>query len=273
MNLISCGENSLFNSSSKSRGQNGVQKWDSDQFPLKIKISEEFTESEHREISDVGSTWDQSHGGMNFFQFSKGKAKNASSLDHFNDNVLGIYKMTRKLPKYPSRTLAITQIYADRMNYGGKSYLAIRHADIIVNYAEFSFSSNSSFGSYDLPTVILHELGHFIGLNHYTKGQEMSIMAPSIDSYTQIHQPFQKDTELVQKLYEDKAGQGQQVQGRSIASLSTSEDYSKMEKPVVEERGIRIIHLLTPDYRCKHIVDGKVVHEHAAHPAQGHIFK
>ena len=266
ISLYSCGENGILESigSSNSSAADGSSQWDSSHFPLNIQVSSEFTSDELHGMSEVGKTWSESHGSQNFFNFSSGDSKSVTKLTDYRDETLGIYKMHSRLPDYQDRALAITQIYADRINYAGKSYFNIKHADIVVNYADYTFSSESSFGSYDLKTVILHELGHFVGLNHFQSPGEPSIMEPSIDSFDQIHYPYPKDVELIQANYQP--GETTTSAIRSIASLSTNKYQNESDKqydlPKVEEEGVRIIHMLKADKSCEHYVNGQLVHKH-----------
>lgn len=267
--LMSCGENGLLQSGN-SNATNGTSQWDIDKFPLTMEISDEFSDDEISGMKDVGNSWSEAQGEINFFSFKKGKKKEVTDLGQYSDQTFGIYKMHTKLPEFPDRALAITQIYADRVNYSGKSYLSINHADIIVNYAEFTFSSSSSFGSYDLQTVILHELGHFIGLNHFQDPVTTSIMEPSIDTYDRIHYPYPKDTELIQANYQSQTSESKSAltAGRSIASLSESdtqivgEETENGDGPQVVEKNVRIVHLLRADKECEHYENGKLILKH-----------
>lgn len=266
MTIYGCGENGILESvgSGNISATDGASQWDESLFPLKIQISGEFSASEKAEMAVVGKTWGQAHGSLDFLEFGDAPAKSVGQLTDYRDDVLGIYKMHNKLDGYPDRALAITQIYADRINYAGKSYLAIRHADIVVNYADYSFKSNSSFGSYDLQTVILHELGHLVGLNHYQDATNPSIMEPSIDTFDYIHYPYPKDEELIQANYQSGAASVSAL--RSIASVTDSSVETGKETaspvPVIEEEGVRILHMLKADKSCEHYIDGKLVKKH-----------
>ena len=264
ISLYSCGENGILESigSSNSSAADGSSQWDPSHFPLNVQVSSEFTTAELQGMAEVGKTWSESHGSNDFFTFGPGESKSVSKLTDYRDGTLGIYKMHSRLPDYQDRALAITQIYADRINYAGKSYFNIKHADIVVNYADYTFSSESSFGSYDLKTVILHELGHFVGLNHFQSPGEPSIMEPSIDSFDQIHYPYPKDVELIQANYQPEETTTSAI--RSIASLSTNKTESKEQNdlPKIEEEGVRIIHMLKADKSCEHYINGKLIHKH-----------
>lgn len=267
--VYGCGESGILESSGSGNisAVDGASQWDESLFPLKVQISNEFSASEKSDMADVGATWGQAHGSLNFFDFSDTPAKSVGQLTDYKDDVFGIYKMHNKLAGYPDRALAITQIYADRINYDGKSYLAIRHADIVVNYADYAFKSDSSYGNYDLKTVVLHELGHFVGIDHYQDGSNPSIMEPSIDTFDVIHYPYPKDEELIQANY--KPGATSVSSLRSIASLSDEtrfvdgdKDETNSKVPTLEEEGVRVVHMLKADKSCEHYINGKLVHKH-----------
>ena len=281
VSLYSCGESGLLESigSANSSAEDGSSQWDESFFPLNIQVSSEFSTTEIQGMNTVADSWSSAHGRLNFFSMSTTSPKSVNQLTDYRDNVLGIYKMRTVLPDYQSRALAITQIYADRINYDGKSYFNIKHADIVVNYADYSFSSGSSFGSYDLKTVILHELGHFVGLGHYQSQQAPSIMEPSIDTFDVIHYPYPKDAELIKNNYKSNTSVNAL---RSIASLSPksvteNENHKESQKlsdlPHIQEEGVRIVHMLLPDETCEHYVDGKLVHKHKRQARSQKVFQ
>ena len=132
------------------------------------------------------SEWNNSIDGGAIFNIESASDENVidgtqrTDLLDYNDNIFGIYKHENWFPDVSRSALAITQFFGKRINPDTENeYLELIHADIIVNYSgEFTFSTNGNASStYDLQSVILHELGHFIGLGHASY-DESSIMVP-----------------------------------------------------------------------------------------------
>jgi predicted Zn-dependent protease len=157
-------------------------------FPKQLQISTAFSGTEVTNLRAVGDAWSTAvENKKTFFNYTTGateKTVGLGSTSALNDGVLGIYKAnTWPYPDYPD-ALAVTQIFAFRYNVGSSSeYVDIQEADILMNYQNFMFDGPA--GSYDFRTVMLHELGHFLGLSHKSKfsDRNSSVMYPSIYNY------------------------------------------------------------------------------------------
>ena len=98
------------------------------------------------------------------------KASNERTLNHehpnllsYYDNVIGIYKINSWPRNLSASSLAVTQVFAQQAPAGNYE---ITHFDILLNYEFYPFSTSASSDNYDLSTVILHEIGHGLGLGH-----------------------------------------------------------------------------------------------------------
>lgn len=111
--------------------ENALKSWSS-----AANISFEILETEQTNVSATGSSGD----GVNLITIA-GSAEN-------------ILFLATHGPRVP----AATRIFYDRRG-------RITEADIVLNPAEL-FSTNGAFGSFDLETVFVHEIGHLLGFEH-----------------------------------------------------------------------------------------------------------
>ena len=164
-------------------------------FPLNLSISSDFSVNEITSIIDTANEWTTSTGNNNqlFDTSSNTVEKSAMNLNSFQDDVMGIYKVTSWPSDLPQTALAVTQIFGLRKNIGSSSeIIEMTHADILVNYQNFSFSTDNGFG-YDLQTVVLHEMGHFLGLYHDNSSTNNSVMYPTISRFVTNRSPKNND--------------------------------------------------------------------------------
>lgn len=84
---------------------------------------------------------------------------------------MGIYMATSPIPEL-SGYLAVTQIfYSSSTDENGRFFLKMNHVDVIVNAAEYNISSDANDdSSYYYGTLLLHELGHSLGIGHIKDG-------------------------------------------------------------------------------------------------------
>jgi hypothetical protein len=251
--------------------------WKNKTFPKTLNISDDFSASERSNITAMASAWDGAvDNAKNFFTFGQDVAdkSNIVSADELYDNELGIYKTTIWPDDIPSSALAVTQIFGRRYNVGSpEEYVAIEHADILINYDRnkgYNFDSvdDADYSGYDLRTVVLHEMGHFLGLGHiptFTRRESAysnmtlaqykasSVMYPSISSIEEKRVPTTRDeNELYYKYVSTGAA------GGSAMSAGT-----RRYEPRDTGLESRIILELHADGTCVHKENGAVLKRHS----------
>lgn len=169
------------------------------------------------------------------------------------DNDLGIYKSYTWFSNVSSSALAITQFYGVvRSDASLGTYIDLTHADIIVNYRDFASEltmTGNPLMDYDLPTIILHEMGHFLGLCH--ENVSNSIMAPYYFTTQQTLKTF--DVSKIRALYLNN-------QNYSAFSAKGSSKSNAITSPVGTE--VRGVVELNANGHCRHFIDGKLIYEH-----------
>ena len=235
--------------------------WTSTAFPRNFKISNDFSDAEVANIKSVTGAWETAvQNKKNFFNDNERTPEISSpnlDLDSIgNDNINGIYKITSWPLELSSGALAVTQIFGRRLNIGSSNeYVRIEHADILMNENLYDFRTgdSGSGGSYDFRTVVLHELGHFLGLSHKYGN---TVMVPSITSGTNIRVPTSIDAVDMADKYAITLGSGTApavMAGKRI-------DYS--EKPGDTGEPIRMIIELMSDGECVHRENGAITERH-----------
>ncbi len=112
---------------------------------------------------------------LDFFQtFQTIPNKEFATLEEYytsDASDMGIYKATTPIPEL-SGYLAVTQIfYSPSTDENGRFFLKMDHVDVIVNDAEYNFSTDpADTANYYYGTLLLHELGHSIGIGHIKDG-------------------------------------------------------------------------------------------------------
>ena len=241
-------------------------------FPKEIRISEDFSndvdDDEQAVIKNMAMAWNNSiEDGFNFFTIGSPLSKSAlnpnySQLD--TDNIFGIYRVTKMPERTSSAALAVTVLQLKTQNYGeANEYNQIFYADIFVNdiyYTRTETLSGIDYearGIYDLNTIMVHELGHFLGLEHSSSTKTNSVMIPAINGNDSMNAPLSHDIVAISNKY--NLGPKKITTGAAAMSAPRPNYVpdNKEDTPFV-----KYIIELRADGECVHSVDGEIVERH-----------
>ncbi len=222
--------------------------------------------SGHNPVDQMTKLWNASNASLKFFQVPAPVVANrayATIREYENDGQQGIYKSVNWFAEVDSRALAVTQYRGIRRNYGTSSeYIELTHADIIMNYRDYNFTTDeNSVIAYDFHTVIIHELGHFIGLGH-TRSTDDSVMRSSLSIFDADRTPSALDKQNLANNY----GTAALAPGRSsfiAASVTAGPSQKKLPPSAIEDdQGVHGLIELRADGSCHHYVNGKLIESH-----------
>ncbi len=234
--------------------------WSSQAFPRNLKISSDFSAAEVSNIQAMSNAWETAvENKKNFFTNTERTpevSSNNMDLDDLgDDDVNGVYKITHWPLELNSGALAVTQLFGRRYNIGDNDeYVRIEHADVLINENLYDFRTvdGAGGGTYDLRTVVLHELGHFLGLSHKYGN---TVMVPSIGTGSVARTPTSVDTIDMADKYHLTLGSG----SSSAAIGNTRPTYS----PRDGGQKIKIMIELRANGECVHIENGAVIQRHS----------
>lgn len=240
--------------------------WEKKVFPKTLQISSSFNEDETEAIKEMSLAWSDSVNNTKKFFNVDSTTTNSYDVDS-PDGILGIYKAFTWPSDVSKSALAITQLYGRRHNTGeANEYVGIEHADILVNYAssfEFDSTDDGQYDGYDLRTIVLHEMGHFLGLGHVPKYyyrpdededlteeeyKASSVMYPSISSREVKRLPRPKDIDALEEKY--------------LISSAVAMASPYKPKANVPGENVKIVIELRSDGECLHKENGALVRRH-----------
>lgn len=175
-----------------------MKEWAKSDFPLVIHIPrdlEEFTDA----IEAAGNTWNESLSesldGRDAFSFTYDNTPNTqweTPTSSLQDNLFGFYRIFDWKYDVDVNVIAFTATQCQNQR--------ILHADILFN-DNFEFDdADLNSRSLDFETVLLHEMGHFLGLNHVDDTR--SIMFPSVQRGAKKRNLSDIDQKNIETLYQ-----------------------------------------------------------------------
>jgi len=183
-----------------------------------------------------------------------------SSRGPYQDSQMGIYKSTNWFPDISSNAIAITQYFTITRHSGSsQAYDELQHADIIVNFRDFVFrdTPTGASGSFDLVTVILHELGHFIGQGHLDDSS--AVMGKYLSSSVSKRTLTAMDTNAILDLYSNYNTVA--LEFAELSNTAGDDAQAALSSPQLK---VGVIELHS-DGTCHHYINGKLV-ESTRHP-------
>jgi hypothetical protein len=238
-----------------------IGKWSNSSLPLRLKMSSQFSgdyNDTHKvnnlnPLEQMAKAWNDAVPTKTLIEvpFPLAGTTGYSSTSSYKDGEIGIYKSPNWFANVSSNALAITQFYGVVTESAALgTYIQLTHGDIIVNYRDFGSELsmiNAAGFDFDLPTIVLHEMGHLLGLCH--EETEPSIMAPYYIA-TQ-HQIQQYDKNIIDYLYVGSSS------GYSVKKNSNTNALSM--PPGTEVSGMIELHV---GGKCVHYLNGEKTFEH-----------
>jgi hypothetical protein len=178
-------------------------RWDSSSFPIMMKISNNFDLRSQTVAQVALYEWERASNIDFFTELGTIPNLNLTKLSdyYYKDKyVNGIYLAQGPVDDLQAPNLAVTQIifYTNKDN-PQKPFYQILHTDIVLNGHEYEFTSSPfDNGAYYLLTLILHEVGHVLGLGHEYQG----IMYPSMSTLDKQETLTTFDENLIQEKYD-----------------------------------------------------------------------
>ncbi len=251
LSVLACNSSKPQTTSSGAINASAPYKWTA-AFPRTMAISSDFDANEHTAINLMSTAWKSSVSNtVTWISYGADTSEvSLNNLDALYDGVMGVYKAAHWPSTLPGSALAVTQIFGRRYNTGSSTeFVNIEHADILVNDDFYDFDTADTGPGYDLRTVILHEMGHFLGLQHKASSSNstLSIMYPSIGSTEAKRAPKALDISDISSKY------GIASSSASPAAIAQRVKYEIKSGDVGE--AVKIIYELRADGTCVHTVE------------------
>jgi hypothetical protein len=177
-------------------------RWNISEFPIQLKVSDNLDGTSQNIVSDVMDVWEAA-ANINFFNATEiTPTLNFTKLSDYyyrDKSVNGVYLATNEVDELGEESLAVTQIFFTRSTDSfSNTYYHIIHTDIVLNGFHYNFSTDiQDNATYYLLTLVLHEMGHVLGLGHKSSG----IMYPYMSTDDKQDSLSSYDVELINSKY------------------------------------------------------------------------
>ena len=230
--------------------------------PLNIVLAQEFVPLiTTQEVNPSGlnlaekmaKKWNDAHPSLDFYSlpFTIGTNREYSNLDDFLDDEIGIYFSKGWYRELSHNSLAVTQFFGKRKNVGTPfEFFELVHGDILVNFRDFEYFTDDKEKIFDLLTVLLHEMGHLLGLPHVNNPSIASVMSPYLDRGEKRRDLTQYDIDTLLKYYPVSQPTPSLP---AISNLFYIEEAETLEKYIIE---------LESDGSCRHYLNGQFLFSH-----------
>lgn len=182
-----------------------IKNWNQNSFPLTIYVPNEMNIYE-QSIINSEKVWNDALGFEAFrFIFNDNSKQNtqwSKQYDSLYDSYFGLFKILNpnwNFTDIGSSVLAFT----GTLTQNGR----IIHADMLFNFQNYNFGdvldgSPEAFNNIDFESVLTHELGHFLGLQHISTSEDAySVMLPKISRGVAKRALSNGDIQRIKTLY------------------------------------------------------------------------
>jgi len=136
-----------------------ASRWAKADLPIVMRISDQVSEERYEAAVKAATKWNEALGETVILVEKRGEdTQFVNSGDSNLDLESGIYHLKKWFSNANKEMLAAAATI--------KSNGRIVRGDIHLNEEVFLFATNGDLNSYDYESVLLHEMGHFLGLPH-----------------------------------------------------------------------------------------------------------
>ena len=171
-----------------------VLAWPESEFPLRLIVPSSLEASFSTAYNNAANKWNDALGFTAFeIVFEGNNIIFGTSSQYLNDDIFSVAFPPDWIDVETS-VLALTSFSF----FNG----TLLHADIIFNILTFTLDTSPNNSEIDFETVLIHEMGHFLGLKHVASDiDSLSVMQPSLRFGQRRRNLSAGDIQRIQELY------------------------------------------------------------------------